>query len=498
MPTRTPMPTRLVTVLIVSLLLIPAFAAEDRWFRLGFTPFNYDITDEAQQEVYSLINPRQDVIAHHLDDGVPWPEAAAGDPYDPNVEANLGERLASTPPGMTIYLATTPLNSGRDGLADYWGKDANMPRPGPWADRTFDDPEVIEAYFNWCRDLIDRFQPLYFNYAIEANELARNAPEKWDALMTLVRAVYPKLKREYPKVQIFVSITLRDPGTSEWEDSKPFITEVMDHSQMMAVSTYRYIFGAGENKGDPSTLPPDWLSAAADLAPDKPFAIAETGWLAETLWVPDWSLYVPGNPAWQNDYVTRLFTDANALNARFVIWFIPVDYDNLYNWMLLLGQATPTWLLWKDTGLWDGTVAPRPSLPTWEAWKARSRAPVPPPVPDGAAWSGSALTVEPATGEEVTVTWDSSTCPAAGYHLLWLDLRQLPAYQGVDEVCAAGTSGSWTGLPPAGSALGVLAIADDGGGVEGSHGVDSRGFERPSVSTACGLTLKLTDGICAP
>ncbi len=485
-------------LLVVCALGAPAGAAGSRWFRQGFTPFNYDITDEAQQNVYALINPRQDVIAHHIDNGVPWPEIAAGTPYHPNVESDLAERLSSTPSGMTIYLATSPINTGRDGLADYWGQDANMPRPGVWADRDFDDPEVIAAYLDWCRDLLDRFQPRYFNFAIESIELALNAPGKWDSFMTLVREVYPRLKREYPTVLIFVSITLRDPGTPEMLTLRPYIDQVMQHSDMMTVSTYRYIFGADPNKGDPSTLPPDWLSQARDMAPDKPFAVAETGWLAETLWIPEWNLFVTGNPTWQDDYVTRLFTDADALEARFVIWYLPVDYDNLYWWLVQLGLAKPTWLLWKDTGLWDGTVTPRPSLSTWEAWKSRERTYVPPPVPDGAAWGGTALRVTPTAGDEVTVSWDATTCPAPGYHLVWLDLTLLPSFEVVDEVCSAGTAGSWSGPAPSGTLLGVVAVSNDAGAIEGSHGFDHLHGERPGRSTNCGFATKRIDALCGP
>ena len=369
-----------------------------------------------------------------------------------------------------------------------------MPRPGPWAGRTFDDPEVIAAYLDWCRDLLDRFQPRYFNYAIESSELFNNAPEKWPALMTLLRAVYPVLKREYPRVLIFVSITLRDPGTPEMIAARPAIEEVMQVSDMMTVSSYRYIFGAGADKGNPATLPPDWLSQAADIAPDRPFAVAETGWAAETLNVPDYGLYVPSSPAWQNDYVTRLFTDAEALHARFIIWFLAVDYDNLYWWMSQWGQAGPSWLLWKDTGLWDGSVNPRPSLANWESWKARPRVTVPPPVPDGAAWGGTALRVDALSGGDLRVSWDSTSCPAPGYHLLWFDLGALPDLTAIDEICNAGVSGSWSGAPPAGSALGVIVAADDGGAIEGSHGFGRDGRGRGSAALRRGGRVKLRAG----
>ena len=126
------------TVLALVFAIAPVEAAETRWFRMGFTPFNYDASEEAQQTVYGLINARQDLIAHHLDDGIPWPEASAGTAYHPNVEGELNERLGATPSGMTIYLATTPISSGRDDLANYGAENGNMPRPTPVSGLTSD------------------------------------------------------------------------------------------------------------------------------------------------------------------------------------------------------------------------------------------------------------------------------------------------------------------------------------------------------------------------
>lgn len=45
-----------------------------RSFHLGFTPFPYDISQEAVDYVYAAIADDADIIAHHFDDGVPWPE----------------------------------------------------------------------------------------------------------------------------------------------------------------------------------------------------------------------------------------------------------------------------------------------------------------------------------------------------------------------------------------------------------------------------------------
>ncbi|MFN7965969.1 MAG: hypothetical protein U0V87_09825 [Acidobacteriota bacterium] len=488
--------TRSSLLLMVAILATaPTALAAPRWFRVSITPFAYDISDESQLDTYARVNARQDMETHHVDDGVPWPEAYAGTPYHPAAEANIALRLANTPPGMKSYLAVTPLDSNRGDMAGYWSDSSNAPRPGVWADKDFDDPMVIEAYYKYCRDMVNRFHPTYFNYAIESLELARNAPARWPAFMRLLNAVYPRLKRDFPALPIFVSITLRDPGTPGMTDYTDEVGELMKVSDYMAVSTYRYLFGSGNDKGNPANLPPGWLQQAADLAPDKPFAIAETGWLAENLNAPSFGLFVTGTAAWQADYVRALFSECERLKARFVIWFLAVDYDRLWFWLTLLGQANDGWLLWRDTGLWNGQLSARPSLAVWDARNADGRRAVPPIVPDGWSVPGAQLTVARASGTQLKLDWGLGACPAPNHHVVWLDLHAIASYSVVGETCAVGNTGSYTGPAPAGD-LGVLVVADDGASIEGSHGVDSSGHERPSRSTLCGLSTKLTDGVC--
>ncbi len=123
--------------------------------------------------------------------------------------------------------------------------------------------------------------------------------------------------------------------------------------------------------------------------------------------------------------------------------------------------------------------------------------PSPPPVPDGKDVAGEEVHVRRNGDGTLTVTWDASTCPAPGNHLVWYDLGAIASYQVTAETCAVGTSGSWTGNAPAGN-VAVIVVSDDDATVEGSHGVDSAGNERPSVSSSCGFTSKDTSGTCTP
>lgn len=335
-----------------------------RSFELGFTPWPYDATTTAVDFVYSEAALRGDFIAHHLDAGIPWEEALTGVAYSAEVEAEITARLNSTPANMRTYLALSPLNSGRTALADYWGTAPNQPLPSPWNARELDDPNVITAYTNFATDLIQRFSPDYFNLAIEASELAINDAAAFDRLVAFTDAVSDSLRARFPNLQLMISVALKAPGSTEAATIIAELPRLVQHVDVVGISVYPYVFFGHPNSGDPANLPADWLSQIGAITGGKPVAIAETGWAAETLTVPTFGVDVASDSAKQDAYLTALFTAAETLNARFIVWFSLVDYDALWNGVL---QQDPVAQIWRDTGLYDENLNPRPALDTWQA-----------------------------------------------------------------------------------------------------------------------------------
>ncbi|MGB5880724.1 MAG: hypothetical protein WBH85_11895 [Thermoanaerobaculia bacterium] len=334
---------------------------KQRSFHLGFTPFAYDLTLEAVETTYSLTGANSDIVAHHLDGGVPWPEALAGDPYHPNVEGDLDLRVGHLLPAQRIYLAVTPISFVRDGMALYWGESVNMPLPPPWNSRGLDHPEVIAAYISYCLYMIERFQPDYMAYGIEVDLLALSDPVAYQQFAVLAAAVYPALKAVYPDLPIFLTFTI--PHDETLEALRPVIEQVLSFTDMMAVSTYPFLTGLER----PAQIPTDWFSRMRDLAPELPFAVAETGLIAQPLVLESLQVTIPGRELWQTQYVGRLLREADRLHAEFVIWFVPVDYDLL--WDRLQDQGVDEFYkLWRDCGLWDGELGPRRGLFLWRQW----------------------------------------------------------------------------------------------------------------------------------
>ncbi len=339
-------------------------AQQERSFAMGFTPWPYDASIEAVNFVYSEINTRGDIVAHHLDAGIPWQEALDGTAYPSAVENELNTRAANTPPDKMVYLTISPFNSARDNLAGYWNNTGTgQALSSPWSSRDFDSTEVIQAYINFANKAIDRFNPTYFNLALEASELAINDISRFDKFVVFVQQVSASLRADYPNLNLMLSVAMKSPGSSGANIINTQMPRIVQYVDVVGISTYPYVFFNQADKGNPDNLPENWLSQIESISAGKPLAITETGWIAERLQIPSFSVDVSANENDQNTYVQKLFEEANELDMRFIVWFSIVDYDALWNGVL--GQDDIA-RIWRDTGLYDESLNMRPALTTWQ------------------------------------------------------------------------------------------------------------------------------------
>ena len=343
---------------------VPDSNDETRSFALGFTPWPYDETIEAVNFVYSEIVSRGDIIAHHVDGGIPWQEALDQTAYPAAVEEELSTRVTNTPSDKLIYLTVSPFNGARDSVAGYWNDSGTQQAlSAPWDSRDFDSPEVIEAYINFSTNLIDRFDPHYFNLALEASELAINDAARFNKFVTFAQQVSTSLRADYPNLKLMLSVAMKSPGSSGAGIINTQMPRIVEYVDVVGISIYPYVFFDHDNKGDPSNLPLNWLSQIKAISAGKPLAITETGWIAERLEIPNFTVDVASNESNQNAYLQILFDEAKSLELQFIIWFSIVDYDALWNGVL--GQDDIA-RIWRDTGLYDENLIPRLALTRWQ------------------------------------------------------------------------------------------------------------------------------------
>ncbi len=341
---------------------------ETRSFYMGFTPWLYEASLDAQSVTYDRLAQHGDIIKHHLLGGVPWQEALDGSPYSSNLEDNIQGRLSNSAPSLKVFLAIDSLNTARDGLAPYWGQTDNLPLPTEWASRTWSSPEVITAYTNYASDMIDRFQPDYFEYGTEASELLLNDLAGFADFVVFAETVYSNLKAQYPNLILITSVAYKSPSSTAMQTINNQYTALMPYTDLLGVSTYPYVFFDHNDRGDPANLPNNWLNQVNTLRGNKPWAISETGWIGEGLSIPEFNYSESSDPTKQNAYLEALLNQSNALNAEFVIWWTVADFDTL--WTDTLNQD-PLAKIWKDIGLYDGMQNQRTGLSTWNQWLTR-------------------------------------------------------------------------------------------------------------------------------
>ena len=113
-------------------------------------------------------------------------------------------------------------------------------------------------------------------------------------------------------------------------------------------------------------IPADWFSQMRTLAPDKPWAITETGYIAEDLRFLGKT--IRGSELWQAKYADLLLRQANSMNAEFIVWFVLRDYDRGMRTLEKIAIAAAVAPIWKDMGLIDGEGRGRAALKVWDAW----------------------------------------------------------------------------------------------------------------------------------
>jgi len=371
-------------ILILFILTLPACGNSDnndssninqptRSFKMGFTPWPYAATLDAVNDIYTFIDDSGDLIAHHMDSGVPWNEAVTAnnfDNYGQNVKDEINDRVSrtSTMTDKTVYLAVSPFSTSRDDIALYWNTSANQARVSPWDSLTIGNDFVISAYANYVDELIKKFNPTYVNYAIEINEYYHNRSSISDRadLDYFVVNVYSYLKNLHPNIKFMTSFVLTSPGSAKMQESAELFQRIKDYNDLIGISIYPYAFFSHADAGDPSKLPTTWLSQITEIAPGKPYFIAETGFIGESLSIPSLNLDLVADEDKQDLYLTMLFNEANRLNMEGVVWFTAYDFDEL--WTSVLQDDLS--LIWRDTGLKDGNQLPRKSLSTWNKWLA--------------------------------------------------------------------------------------------------------------------------------
>lgn len=333
---------------------------EVRRFRMGFTGFPHDISLEAVAEAHKYCGEFSDVIAHHIE-GVPWTEALAGKPFPKKRTDDWEGKRRATPKGGKVYLAVSP-GRGELKLAD-----DSLPLPDELKGRPYDDPLVKKAYLNYCRRMVEFFEPDYLAIGIESNELFYEAgPEVWGSYVSLHKHVYQALKEQNPQLPIFASFSVHNMLNVKGEERRKRLEsflELMPYNDRVAVSYYPFIQG-GDTDVEAAL---QWLEETFGKF-GKQYVFAETAEAADQLPLPSFGVVIAGTPQKQNAYLEQLTRFAQTHKTDFVIWFLHRDYDAM--WGKIKDSVPEAFKAWQDCGLLDEAGKARPAHATWQRYFA--------------------------------------------------------------------------------------------------------------------------------
>jgi hypothetical protein len=339
---------------------------ETRSFYMGVTPWPADFTDAELTEAYNFINQHCDIVSHHFDEGIPYEEAYKKLPWPAGLQNEVASRKTKVIPGKTIFLSSSALTLSRREKADYYTQSNTISDSikNYWRSLPVNDSKVITAYVNYISYLVNEFQPKFVNYGVESNVL-NWTPAEFALYKDFISKVYAQLKTAFPGIPFFVSFMVNEsPATLN------YASQLTAYTDYIALSAYPYMVSSSTANGntDPSLFVSDFFTRFLDLAPGKPWGFAETGYIAEDLLIPSFSLNKKGTDAWQQDYLNIICNLCNKRKAGFLIWFCAKDYDAADARFKSLGLYQDLFGLWEDTGLKDENNRQRPAYQSWLQW----------------------------------------------------------------------------------------------------------------------------------
>ena len=362
--------------------------------KFGMTAFPYDYGDEAVRTTTKIIAKDADMFAIHLDECIAWQSLYKGKGLPADQRKKWIDLKKKIPAGHAVYVGLAPLNHDRETLVS--ACDNKMPKK--MRNAAFDSKAVKKAYLSYVREAVDIFDPQFLNIGIEVDGIAARRARDWPAFERLFVHVKKGIQSKNPDIKIGVSLTLHALLVPRIAKTAKSLVEKSDY---LGLSVYPYASSFGEAFGYPP------LGKGADRwrkqltwvrsYTDKPIAIAETGFTTKNINLPNYKLKMYGNSDDQAAYVHDLIRLARRDDYLFVVWFLAVDYDRLYEKMPQ-NAATEVNLLWRNIGLYDGNLKPKQALKEWRAFRNLSAA----DIAEVDAWSTKVATQTPEVATQST------------------------------------------------------------------------------------------------
>jgi len=193
---------------------------------------------------------------------------------------------------------------------------------------SFVDPGFKEEFAQFSIDFVTRYQPDYYFIGGEVDIYLNMHRDEIPAFQEVLGHAYREIKKASPETQVGLVVTYhyaRDFGA-------------LDIIQMLAPECDIIGYTVHPYEGDflygNVSRGLEYLNEVADVVPDKPYAIIETGWSSSEL--------LDSNEDKQVEFVRDFFTFVDAGGAEFVIWFSLHDQGDCSEAAKIHLEAAPT------------------------------------------------------------------------------------------------------------------------------------------------------------
>lgn len=336
-----------------------------RPFSMGFSTWPYDLSLQAVQWTDQAIKQHGDIIEQHFEEGVPWPEALAGQAYQPGMEREISSRVQRMGRCRRV-VSISPLNMSRNGLAPYRGESCNMSLPWQWQHKRLNDSQVKAAYLQYVERIIGAMQPDYLLIGVEVNLLQRCRDTSWQDYLDLHRYIYEQVKHRHPSLPIVASVVATSyfAGLCKEDNAalqRRELKKLLPYVDILGFSVHPFMSVLTAEKVPDQAFFHELFS----LAEGKPFAITESSYPAQKWNMNIGLINVPfnGSEEKQAQFLQAMLTQSLIAGPRFVCWYAVRDYDQLWEKL----KQEPLLIVWRDTGLFDEKGKARPSLALWDS-----------------------------------------------------------------------------------------------------------------------------------
>ena len=309
-----------------------------RPFLLGFSSVPAELTQESYRDALDLSARYGEVLL--IQRAPEWADFLPGvEPSERLDELTLRERVAVEERSLRLFYALDPfdpLDRGRlQGV------------PEGYEDADFSNADIRAAFVAEARYIATSYEPAYLALGVEINATFERSPEQYRAFLATYREAYRAVKTVSPDTLVFATFQYEQLlGVVPWEPPRQPRWELLD---VFALATFPSV--AFEVAND---LPPLYYQQIRDHT-QLPIGFASVGFASAES--PDG--VHSSTPPEQRRYLQRLFTDADALAAAFVVWFAgrdPAfvdgsDLDLLSSVGLRDAQdrEKEAWMVWEET-----------------------------------------------------------------------------------------------------------------------------------------------------